>query len=369
MSNQPTVSKREIATAKALDQVNPFGGNTTQAVKKGTLEPVRGNPNRASELARKYDEDVSPAPHPTTTSPAVTPAIDDAQAKILALQAELEKLKQATTSPTPTPIEDTIELPPLADLGDIEPPVASSPISEFRTPEGLPSYRCEFSGRDIFVGFPCYKTTNPVTAFALLAMALDFGRDKIRFDMSIGDAMIYHSRNTIAQKFMDSGAKWLIMLDDDIIPCIGRPAWMRTWVASARNAPDLPLQRHVLHRLIGSSKSLVGAAYFGRQEGAPLIASDQSVAGRARQFDDYIHPVDWVGTGCILVHRSVFESIQKSNPELAPKFEGKPWNYFQPIDADHGEDVSFCIRAKKAGHQPHVDLGTPCFHVGYKTYP
>ena len=79
-----------------------------------------------------------------------------------------------------------------------------NPIVESRTSEGMPSYRCEFGGRDIMVGFPCYKTTNPVTAFALVAMALDFGRDKIRFDMSIGDAMIYHSRNMIAHKFLET---------------------------------------------------------------------------------------------------------------------------------------------------------------------
>ena len=63
-----------------------------------------------------------------------------------------------------------------------------NPIVESRTAEGLPSYRCEFEGRDIFVAWPWYKFTNPVTAAVNVAMALDFGRDKIRFDMAIGDA-------------------------------------------------------------------------------------------------------------------------------------------------------------------------------------
>jgi len=29
-----------------------------------------------------------------------------------------------------------------------------------------------------------------------------------------------------------------------------------------------------------------------------------------------------------------------------------------------GEDVQFCTRAAQAGHQPHVDLGVVCAHVG-----
>jgi len=243
-----------------------------------------------------------------------------------------------------------------------------NPIIESRNNDGMPSYRCEFGGRDIFVGFPCYKTTNPVTAFALLAMALDFGKDKIRFDMSIGDAMIYHSRNKIAQKFLETDARWLLMIDDDIIPCIGRPLWMRSTVANARTLPDAPLQRHVLQRLIGSGKTLIGGAYFGRQQGAPLMCSDRSLEPKARAYQDEVAPVDWVATGCMLVHRKVFQDIEEKYPELKSNVEGGAFDFFHPINSATGEDVSFCKRAKEAGHQPHIDLGLPVFHVGYACY-
>ena len=244
----------------------------------------------------------------------------------------------------------------------------NNPVIESRNQDGMPSYRCEFAGRDIFVGFPCYKTTNPVTAFALIAMALDFGKDKIRFDMSIGDAMIYHSRNKIAQKFLETDAKWLLMIDDDIIPCIGRPAWMRSTVASARSMPDAPLQRHVLQRLIGANKTLIGGAYFGRQEGAPLMCSDRSLEPKARAYQDEVAPVDWVATGCMLVHRKVFQDIEEKFPELKSPIANGEFDYFHPINSVTGEDVSFCKRAKQAGHQSYIDLGLPVFHVGYKVY-
>lgn len=243
-----------------------------------------------------------------------------------------------------------------------------NPVIESRNNNGMPSYRCEFAGRDIFVGFPCYKTTNPVTAFALLAMALDFGKDKIRFDMSIGDAMIYHSRNKIAQKFLETDAKWLLMIDDDIIPCIGRPNWMRSTVSNARTLPDAPLQRHVLQRLIGSGKTLIGGAYFGRQQGAPLMCSDRSLEPKARAYQDEVAPVDWVATGCMLVHRKVFQDIEEKFPELKSPIANGEFDFFHPINSKTGEDVSFCKRAKEAGHQPHIDLGLPVFHVGYACY-
>ena len=244
---------------------------------------------------------------------------------------------------------------------DIIEKVFESPIIESRTPEGMPSYRCEFGGRDIFVGMVAYKTTNPVTAFVLTALALDFGRDKIRFDMECGNSMIYQARNKLAAKFLETDARWLLMLDDDMIPCIGRPEWMRFWVPSARNVLDLPLQRHIIHKLIGDNKTIVGAAYFERREGAGLVCSDQSLVPRARQYDDAVVEVDWLGTGAMLVHRRVFEDIDKSYPDI----DG---NYFHPIDGKTSEDISFCIRAKKAGHATHIDLSVPTFHLGYKTY-
>lgn len=234
--------------------------------------------------------------------------------------------------------------------------------------DGMPSYRTEFSGRDIMVGFPCYKTTNPVTAFALIAMALDFGRDKIRFDMSIGDAMIYHSRNKLVEKFLQTDAKYLLMMDDDIIPCIGRPSWMRATVQSAQNTPDLPLQRHIIHRLLNSGKTLIGGAYFGRQEGARLMCSNQGLVDAARAYSDIVEQVDWIGTGCLLIHRSVFDDIRKKFPELTTNDPENPFDYFLPMKGHVGEDISFCYRAKESGHMPHIDLGTPVFHVGYKTY-
>ena len=244
---------------------------------------------------------------------------------------------------------------------DIVEEVFESPIIESRTPEGMPSYRCEFGGRDIFVGMVAYKTTNPVTAFVLTALALDFGRDKIRFDMECGNSMIYQARNKLAAKFLETDARWLLMLDDDMIPCIGRPEWMRFWVPSARNVLDLPLQRHIIHKLIGDNKTIVGAAYFERREGAGLVCSDQSLVPRARQYDDAVVEVDWLGTGAMLVHRRVFEDIDKTYPDIDK-------NYFHPIDGKTGEDISFCIRAKKAGHATHIDLSVPTFHLGYKTY-
>lgn len=360
------ISPDEKITLNALGSVDPFArpGQVSVPINQPKVPP-------SGKTFDHYDDPVTQEPQ--VVEEVIVPKVEVAAEPLRKVIVTETKPKPKAKKPHVKKQQEQKEIK-TSSLEDI--PVASfadvvareNPIQESRSPEGLPSYRCEFAGRDIFVGFPCYKTTNPVTAFAMLAMALDFGRDKIRFDMSIGDAMIYHSRNVLAQKFLETDAKYLLMIDDDIIPCIGRPMWMRSTVPAARNIPDLPLQRHTIHRLIGSGKTLIGGAYFGRQEGAPLMCSERELANRVRVYDDAVAPVDWVGTGCILIHRKVFSDIQAKFPELQSEKQGEPFDFFHPIKSTMGEDVSFCHRAKLAGHQPHVDLGLPVFHVGYKTY-
>ena len=229
----------------------------------------------------------------------------------------------------------------------------------------------EWEGRDVFVGFPCYKQTNPVTAWTLVAMALDFGKEKIRFDMEIGDAMIYHARNRLAMKFLDTGANWLLFLDDDMIPPIGRPGFLKEMARLPDTYPADAMAVHVIHRLVGHKQELVGATYFARHPNGRAINSlwqDENYLSRALGFQDTILPCDWVGTGCMLLHRSVFEKIMARFPELKPGAEGMPWNFFQPMTDGRGEDIAFCARARECGVQPFVDCRLHAIHVGYGTY-
>ena len=307
------VSPDERITMNALDNFDPFARN-------GVPTQPLNQPKVAKKPGRKPKEEVT------------TENVQADETK------PLETIENAV--PEPQIEEELHETLPL-----------QQPIVESRTAEGLPSYRTEFSGRDIFVGFSAGSPTNAISAFSLVNMALDFGRDKIRFDFSISDGNFYHSRNELAKKFLETDAKWLLLLANDIIPSVGRPAWAKATVGAARGLQDLPLQRHVIHRLIGSGKTLVGGAYFENADSSSIACSDKNLGTKAKSYPDEIVPVDWVGSGCMLIHRRVFSDIGE-----------RQGGFFYP------DDISFCKRAKDAGHQPHIDLGIPVFRVGYKSY-
>jgi hypothetical protein len=377
MSITPKVSPDERITMNALESADPFArpGQVIPPVNQSRVAKKPGRKPKVEEKVKfevktpKVEENVKVEEEKPLENIEI-PVLKEKDSSIPFKKSEEQVLTEKSihiSDKTPEiPIVEEVQTQELNKTLPYE-----QPIVESRSSDGLPSYRCEFAGRDIFVGFPCYKTTNPVTAFTMISMALDFGRDKIRFDMSIGEATVHNARNKLVQKFLETDAKWMLMIDDDIIPSIGRPEWMRSIVGAARKLNDLPLQRHIIHRLIGSGKTLVGGAYFGRQEGAPLMVSDKSLENKVKTYTDVITPVDWVGAGCLLIHRKVFNDIKEKFPELSTQSNGSipsAFDYFSPINSQTGEDVSFCKRAKQAGHQPHVDLGTPVFHVGSKAY-
>jgi hypothetical protein len=105
----------------------------------------------------------------------------------------------------------------------------------------------------------------------------------------------------------------------------------------------------------------------------------------------------------MLVHRSVFEDIEKKFPHLARGANGLGGQWFTSSEHDlraavekavamadpaaamrfisdaltiskrnsslgMGEDVQFCVRAAQAGHQPFVDMGCLCGHIGSYCY-
>jgi hypothetical protein len=251
----------------------------------------------------------------------------------------------------------------------------SHPDSTVAAANAAPSIRLpEWKGKDLRILFPVHKTTNPATCFFLLAMALDFGRDRIGFLPAMGDARIANARNRLADDFMKSGATWGLMVDDDMIPTFGRAEMVRQFIgATPEEVPDSVLNVHVVERLMSHSQKLVGATYFGRRRYAPAMFKDgidnRQAYDNAKRHTGVLIPTEWVATGCLLIHRDVFLGIQKACPELAPGNESPFWDYFQEgHDQSGGEDVMFCKRAKKAGFQAYVDTGAQAFHVGFCAY-
>lgn len=265
----------------------------------------------------------------------------------------------------------------------------------------------EWEGKKVILLLPWYKFTNPVTAFSVMGL---IDRAKVSVIMSYGDAFIAHTRNKLATQFLSTGIEWCLWVDDDMIIPWGNAVWFNSY--TGLNLPKVYAGLHAINRLMHHQKSIVGATYYGRRWGGRPVycegASSKEEADYARRGPhNVIKPTRWVGTGCMLVNRQVYLDIEDKFPELK-RVDQRPGHWFTSSEHDlvhaatdcldvlndsridekarvakaremlhdgrhrslahsrlgMGEDVQFCIRAANAGHQPFVDLGLVCGHVG-----
>jgi hypothetical protein len=288
---------------------------------------------------------------------------------------------------TPAPQQSELREGDTVAVADVEPVLAN------------------WTGRKVAICLPWYKTTSPFTAFSVAAI---YEKDKMRLIMNCGDAFVSHTRNKIARTFLGTDAEWSLWIDDDMIVPIGNPSWFNS--ITGFGVADEFAGMHTANRLLSHGHKLVGGLYFGRaQNGRPMYAEGASNPGEAvvarRGPQNLCKPTKWVATGCLLIHRTVFEDIDKKFPHLQR-------NYFSPSEHDLvtsvesatkllgdnsiapeqrllraattlqngqnlsgansgvglGEDVIFCTRAAAAGHQPYIDMGLLVGHMGSEVF-
>ena len=199
----------------------------------------------------------------------------------------------------------------------------------------------------------CIGMVNNGTIDALLAMDLiHIAREKDgHFDhmVQVGNVgLTTRSRNVVVKTFLETtNANWLLMIDSD------ERLSLDTWHKLIDSAHDK--DRPIV-------SGLVFAAFFDGEDAlrpVPTIYLMDSEKG-LQPIDDYpenqLIEVDAVGTGCILIHRSVLLEMQKQ----ATPNQGKNWAWFVEgaIDGTYfGEDLLFSKRLKSMGYKIFAHTG------------
>lgn len=137
---------------------------------------------------------------------------------------------------------------------------------------------------------------------------------------------------------------------------------------------DIHFDLKVLPRLLADDVDIVCGLYYGMQDGERFIPAhieEETLEGGtglrilvAPELDaapDPLIPVFSVATGCMLVKRRVLD------PELGGLGfsirEMHPFGYDIYREQALGEDVTFCLRARKAGFEVFLDREARCGHL------
>ena len=164
------------------------------------------------------------------------------------------------------------------------------------------------------------------------------------------------TRESMVKSALDQGFEWIFFLDSDVI------------------LPDKALEMLFSHKLPlinGMYKAKKPGGFFWAvwmrtktPDGKEAFAPISSWTGRLIQCDV-------IGTGCMLVHRSVFEKIREKFPKLPWFLWSKDRNPAlldsldlpDPLMRDVSEDFYFCMLAKLAGFPTVVDTEVKCGHI------
>lgn len=165
----------------------------------------------------------------------------------------------------------------------------------------------------------------------------------------IEGGLLSRQRNEVVKTFLDhTTAEWLFMIDSDE-------------QLSVQAFDKLVAAAHA------AARPVVGGLYFGTWPSPGMMpkpvphiyvhaADGVSVAPVTDYPENQIIEVDALGTGCIIIHRSVLEQIR----EHADPHEGDAWCWFRDLPLNGlwlGEDLYFCRRIRSLGVPIHAHTG------------
>ncbi len=273
-----------------------------------------------------------------------------------------------------SPSIDAVELV-LSDVGED----IFEALTDQQSPEVIAAEAeiTHWSGKDVIMLLPVYRTFSADTHFTLFANYAKYGPEKIGM-IQEKRTVIHEARNILIDKFMKTDAKVAIMVDDDmILPC-GNPALFNERYGAKVSKESAGL--NAISRLMSHpmDKGIVGGLYFGRHAtGKPQCSRGFADEQHNHQFRDGTHKglvtSHWVGTGCIRITRECILKMKEAIdggtwPECAPVGQGGWYGYFNPMHVRMGEDVSFGRRAFELGIQTYVDTSLVCLHNGEMNY-
>jgi hypothetical protein len=242
----------------------------------------------------------------------------------------------------------------------------------------------------VSLGIPVYGSQSKDWWGPLVRQAAELHRQDIELvDLHVvGSMMTDVNRNHIVDDFLKGSAEWLRWLDADNVDKLGS-----------------------IRRLLDTRKTLVSGIYTKRDDSGDAVAYFATPGGQYQTVSGYtpgeIFPVDAAGLGGCLVHRSVFEDIQRNyfmfdmigggvitihkddiqgdvfddalsssdgklidgvlHLRLRQPQQKKPFAFFM-LGFGRTEDYGFFEMAARSGHRLWLDTGVELGHLGEKVY-
>lgn len=191
----------------------------------------------------------------------------------------------------------------------------------------------------VLLGMPCTRTIPYKTVVSLLRTA----KKDVVDPMLIEGSLIYDSRDSIAAFAVNKGYDYVLFADSDMI--FSSDDLNKLLAHDADIVSGLYVTRNGENKNVCYKEVITRRRFPPR---APKLVHDPTTTGYG--------PVAACGFGFCLIKTDVIKCMAKRYKSL-----------FEPFDGV-GEDIAFCLRARKCGYEIFTDRDVKLGHVGEKVY-
>lgn len=191
----------------------------------------------------------------------------------------------------------------------------------------------------ILLGMPTVGKIPTKTAISLLQTVKKGAVEPLLVEGSL----VYDSRDQIATFAVNNGYDYVLYADSDMI--FSADDLNKLIAHDADIVSGLYVTRHGEQKNVAYKKIITRRRFPYRQ---PELINDTLTSGYSE--------IAAVGFGFVLIKTSAIKSMLKRYKSL---FEPR-WGV--------GEDIAFCLRAKKCGYKIYIDRDVKLGHIGEKVY-
>ena len=216
--------------------------------------------------------------------------------------------------------------------------------------------KTEIKKPSLYIAMPCYDSVKIQTMVSMCKLVADLTRAGIKVDINtLKSPYVSYARNILTAQFMKSDKDYLLFIDADV-----------------EFEPECPL------RMVVAQKDIVCTPYRVKTNDPDVIKYTTTVpdSDNVKVLPGGLVELTRGPSGMMLIHRRVFETLQKNRPDLEIQAhqhvdlfpEGfKIFSFWDCVFKDGkwtGDDIAFCNLATENGFKLYANIESTMVHHG-----
>ena len=216
--------------------------------------------------------------------------------------------------------------------------------------------KTEIKKPSLYIAMPCYDSVKIQTMVSMCKLVADLTRAGIKVDINtLKSPYVSYARNILTAQFMKSDKDYLLFIDADV-----------------EFEPECPL------RMVVAQKDIVCTPYRVKTNDPDVVRYTTTVPDNenVKVLPGGLVELTRGPSGMMLIHRRVFETLQKNRPDLEIQAhqhvdlfpEGfKIFSFWDCVFKDGkwtGDDIAFCNLATENGFKLYANIESEMVHHG-----